>query len=290
MRKLAFVTDTAVTLTQEYIHHPDIYQIPLNVVVNGETFEDKTQFKDNMWITHLQNDDDLSTSLPSLDRAISILESVKEKGYETVYVCPISSNISGTYNLFRLALEAVNMDNVILLDTQNVMGAVGYVAEIVFQGAQLDFSDTKIVEWIERANKRTILYALPRTLYNVAKSGRISKSVAKVASLLKINAILEWEAGYKSLELSGVTRSIKKGLEKILKNIQESDLDKEKSRVYICTIDDLNIGDLFEAMIRPLFPRLKIIRDQIPGIIAVHGGLGCLVVQMLETVELEVSV
>ncbi len=286
MRKLAFVTDTAVTLTKEYMDHPDIYQIPLNVVVNGETFEDKTQFKDNMWITHLQNDDDLSTSLPSLERAVAILEEVKAEGYETVFLCTISSNISGTFNLFRLAIDTVGMENAYLLDTQNVMGAIGYLSEIIFEGARLDYSDEKIIKAIEAFNKRTILYALPRTLYNLTKSGRISKAVAKVATLLKINPILEWEAGHKSLELSGVTRSLKKALDKILKDLENTDLDKEKSRVYICTIDDLEIGNRFETMISKVFPKLKIIRDQIPGIIAVHGGLGCLVVQMIEPIEL----
>ncbi len=285
MRKLAFVTDTSVILTEEYKHHPDIYQIPLNVVVNGQTFEDKREFKDDMWVTALKNDDDITTSLPSVDRAVSIFETVKAQGYETVFVSCISSNLSGTFNLLRLAISTVEMDNVVLLDTKNALGAVGYLAEIIFEGAKRDLSDEQIEKQIDLANRKSILYALPKTLYNIAKSGRISPAIAKIASLIRVNAILEWEAGYKSLELATVSRSVKKALEKIIQKLQESSLNKERSRVYVCTIEDKTIGDTMEAMIRNLWPNIKIIRDQIPGIISVHGGLGCLVVQMQEIME-----
>ncbi len=162
MRKLAFVTDTSVILTEEYKHHPDIYQIPLNVVVNGQTFEDKREFKDDMWVTALKNDD-ITTSLPSVDRAVSIFETVKAQGYETVFVSCISSNLSGTFNLLRLAISTAEMDNVVLLDTKNALGAVGYLAEIIFEGAKRDLSDEQIEKQIDLANRKSILYALPKT-------------------------------------------------------------------------------------------------------------------------------
>lgn len=285
MRKLAFVTDSSVVLTQELKSHPDIYQIPLNVVVNGKTYEDQLEFKDEMWIKALQNDDDISTSLPSVDRAVSIFEAVKAQGYETVFVAVISSTLSGTYNLLRLAVSTAEMDNVVMLDTKNALGAVGYLAEIIFKGASLNWSDDEIKDQIERLNLKSVLYALPRTLYNIAKSGRISHAIAKIASLIRVNAILEWKAGYMSLELATVSRSVKKAMSKIVQKLQESDLIKEQSRIYVFTIDDHSIGDAMEAMIKNLWPQIKVIRDQIPGIIAVHGGLGCLVVQMQELME-----
>ncbi|MBN2299622.1 MAG: DegV family protein [Acholeplasmataceae bacterium] len=189
--KTAIITDSAANLSKETLKkYPDLYVIPLMIVIDGKSFRDGIEITSDD-IYHKLDHHDVSTSLPSMDDLNQLLEDLKKKGYTDALVINLSSGLSGTYNAFRLALEHVEGLNITHYDSKTLGGGLSLLVE---QACDMVKAEVTIPQIIKTLNKLRFedsiaLYTI-NTLKYLRKGGRIGKVEGTIGNILRIKPVI----------------------------------------------------------------------------------------------------
>ncbi len=81
--KIAFVTDSGTGHTVEYWKEKGIYSLPLQLEVDGKSYEEGEEITYKDVIKDLHENKPIKTSLPKLGQIEDLFETLKEEGYDT---------------------------------------------------------------------------------------------------------------------------------------------------------------------------------------------------------------
>lgn len=189
--KIAFLVDSTADLKPEHIEQMPIYLLPLRIAcADGDYNDGEDIFNEDIY--RRQEAGELpKTSLPDMSRCMALLEEIKADGYEKVIAIPLSSGLSGTYNMVRLHCEEEKELECVAVDTK--MGAMGN-GMVILQlwediRAGMDW-ETIIHQRIPFLVESTHPYFSVDTLEYLQKGGRIGKITAMAGTLLSIKPIL----------------------------------------------------------------------------------------------------
>ena len=132
------------------------------------------------------------TSTPTGEDIESLLNELKEKGYEKAIAIIISSGLSGTVNHVRLGVEDAGLE-VCVIDS--LSASIGNGA-IVIQAAMWRDAGVPYDELCSRVKKlckTTKVFFSIDTLEYLQKGGRIGKATAMVGTALSIKPILSFD-------------------------------------------------------------------------------------------------
>ena len=184
-QKIALLTDSCADLSPQLTAENHIYVLPLRILCEDGEYLDGVNIcgKDIYQRLH-------RGALPSTESLAEILKKIREDGYDGVIAVMLSSGLSGTYNLVRLAEEYADMP---LCAFDSKSGSLGQGLTLL-QLAQ-DIRDG--MGWTELTEKRVpqlIAGSYPffsvDTLEYLRKGGRIGKVTATAGMLLQIKPIL----------------------------------------------------------------------------------------------------
>ena len=191
MEKIAFLVDSTADLKPEHLHDLPAYLLPLRISCDdGEYNDGEDIFNDDIY--RRQEAGELpKTSLPDMTRCQTLLEQIKADGFEKVIAIPLSSGLSGTYNMVRLYCEEWKGLECVAVDTK--LGAMGN-GMIVLQlwediKAGMDW-DTIVHSRIPILVANTHPYFSVDTLEYLQKGGRIGRITAMAGTLLSIKPLL----------------------------------------------------------------------------------------------------
>ncbi len=174
----ACVTDSIADLPREYVQAHNIYQIPINIMIDGHSFEDKITVDGPFLYEHL---DSASSAQLNVRQASAFLAPIL-KHHGKVLILTVSSKMSGTFDRFKEALKELDPEGekALLMDTRTNSGAQGLLvrraAELLEAGTPLEEAASQLCNLRERAH---ILVSLP-DIRPMVRSGRISERVGKV--------------------------------------------------------------------------------------------------------------
>jgi DegV family protein with EDD domain len=271
--KLAVITDSAANLSQETLKkYPDLYVIPLMIVIDGKNHRDQIdvtaqQIYDDIDIK------DISTSLPSMDDLLSLLEDLKKKGYTDCLVINLSSGLSGTFNAFRLAFEDVKGINITHYDSKTLGGGLGYIVEYAMELITLGTPLKDIVPKLEklRFEDSLAIYTI-NTLKYLKKGGRIGKVAGTIGDLLHLKPVI-------TVNDEGVYITLSKavGLQRSLLSMKSIMVDKFGQDLVDLTIhygDDLEKAEMLgERLVKELNVR-KLTLSPLTPVLGIHTGPG----------------
>ncbi|MFW6319121.1 MAG: DegV family protein [Bacillota bacterium] len=127
--KTAIITDSGANLTESFLEkHDNVFMIPLMITIDGETYRDQVDISSEDVYAKLDNHK-VTTSLPSLDDLTDVLETIKKAGYTDVLALNLSSNLSGTFNAFRLVFEDEKDLNITHYDSKTLGGGLSILVE-----------------------------------------------------------------------------------------------------------------------------------------------------------------
>lgn len=279
MKKIAVVIDSTTLDSPKLLNHPDVYIAPLEVIVNGQTFEDRIELQEQDWINYLKEDATMTTSQPSLKNTIDILKEVKEKNYDHVFVLPLTSHLSGTYNGFILANNELQLENIDIIDTLSIAGQITIMAEKVLEYAQEGRSIEEIKDMIYTLRDNNVTYIYPATLKRLMFSGRMNKAVGSFASLLKLKLLLVLENKGEQIEKHDIYRTEKKLLTNLIDQFKNMNVNEKDWVFFILEIENKEGASQIEEILKQEFGNVEIRKEMLPGVIATHVGLGVLGVQ-----------
>lgn len=285
MKNIGIIVDSTALLTDKVKNHPDVYSVSLAVVVNQEHYLDGKDIDQKGWTDFLAQDADMTTSQPSLADTINVLELVKSKNYDHVFVLPITKHLSGTHDGFLMANQEIKLKNTTFYDTLSIAGPIGYMAEVLLELAQKDATYEEMIDALDtiRDHNQTLIY--PATLNRLIKSGRMNKTVGNLASVLKLKPVLIFENKGKKIEKLDVVRTEKKVLSLFIDNMRQLGANEEWI-FYLLEVNHTPVYDKMKVQLKEAFGQQIEIRDCfLPGVIATHVGLDVLGIQCVKKVK-----
>jgi DegV family protein with EDD domain len=193
----------------------------------------------------------------------------------------ISSKISGTYNSASLAKKMMrsNCPIEVIDSTFNSAGAMLVAMEAARQvkaGVSFETAVLKTRQVIGQIHMLGIF----STMKYLARSGRVSKTLARAASILNVMPLLTFHDG--EIVRAGLVRSFNKGMDRLV------DFVKDKGKIEELVIVHSAIPDRAEQLEQRLstfVPRRKIFITQLGAALGVHGGPGVLLVAVHSSIK-----
>lgn len=194
---IKIMADSTCDLSQEIIEKYNVGVAPLNIEIGDKTYKDKVDITPDRFYELLPTLEKLpSTSMPSPEEYIDIINDSIEKGYDQFLVICMSSGTSGSYQSAEIAKEYFYERNpgsevrIHVVDSLSMSHGSGW---LVMKSAQLleeGYDFDQLVEFNESNKKRVKHFLCVDDLNNLIKSGRLTNSSAFIGKMLRVKPIM----------------------------------------------------------------------------------------------------
>lgn len=275
MNPIAIVTDSGTDVPEALCHRWDIQVLPLLVQYEAMTCRDRVDITVQQVLDRL----DLEipkTSIPTLGDAVALLESLRDQGYKQALAVTISSGLSGTCQMLRLAAEDIEGMDVRVVDSRSIgIGAGALViraAELAAQGMGLD----ALEQSVEAMTRNIHVFFTMETLQYLQKGGRIGKMSAAVGNLLSVRPVI-------TCNKEGVLQTVQKvrgnsaALEAAVSQTVKAVGNQKRFRLFVAHADAAKRARTAAEILKTRLPNAEeILLAEIGPALAVHSGPGLL--------------
>lgn len=275
MEKYLIVTDTTSAMNKEIAAAHGIELISLSVIVDGQEYKDQVDISTEQLYDYLKDGKTPSTSQPNTGYLIEKMEAWQKENYEAIIVVTCSADLSGTNNGFHLAKDTVGLDNVYIYDSRQVGAPVMDMAirakQLADEGKDVD----EIFKVLEEKTKHSFSFLYPDNFDQLSRSGRLSPMAARMASMLKIKALLCLDEQGKSVDKYSMSRTEVKVLKAITDKFHELGVNAEKYKIYISHADNIVFAKKAKILLQTTFHGIEVEINNLPAVLTCHGGLAC---------------
>lgn len=275
MEKYLIVTDTTSAMNKEIAAAHGIELISLSVIVDGQEYKDQVDISTEQLYDYLKDGKTPSTSQPNTGYLIEKMEAWQKENYEAIIVVTCSADLSGTNNGFHLAKDTVGLDNVYIYDSRQVGAPVMDMAirakQLADEGKDVD----EIFKVLEEKTKHSFSFLYPDNFDQLSRSGRLSPMAARMASMLKIKALLCLDEQGKSVDKYSMSRTEVKVLKAIADKFHELGVNAEKYKIYISHADNIVFAKKAKLLLQTTFHGIEVEINNLPAVLTCHGGLAC---------------
>lgn len=285
---IKLIADSTCDLTKEVIEKYNIGIAPLNIFIDGTSYKDKIDLSADEFFKLLPNLKELpTTSMPSPEEFLQIINKAIEDGYTEILSICMSSGTSGSYQSAELAKSLFyenNPDSTIkihVIDSLSMSHGSGW---LILKSAMLieeGYSFEQLIDFNEKYCIRVKHFLCVDDLNNLIKSGRLTNASAFIGKLLKVKPIMTMRKG------KGAIVAKERGWNKVLKFYVEEfsrRIDKEMTNfIIIGYTSDRIIAESLERKIRNETDFTKDIYIMQMGVsVGTHVGLGGLSMFFIE--------
>lgn len=276
MSKTKIIIDTSSCFDPQLAKKYDLALFPYKILRDEKVY---TEFKDidTEEIYDFLEEEFLHTTMPSTGEFQEFVKSYLDEGYEKFLVIPVSKNISGLMQMTRLAFESMDdarLKEYKVLDTKSGGPVTAVCALLLNEEIKKGNDDLDYLS--KKANyilaEKSEVYLLLRSLQNLAKGGRIPKSLSNIGDMVKLNTILTVEDGALKpcKKVFGDKKSLKQFIELSKKRVK-------KSKKYIALIAHARDFKDYEIMKDGLKEELEnaelVIEMKLSSVLTTHLGL-----------------
>ena len=184
--KTAVVTDSTAYIPKEIREHLHIHMIPLQVIFEGEVYEEEVDLTAEEFYEKVKQVEKLpTTSQPPIGKFVELFQRLAEE-YDAVVSIHLSSGISGTYQGALAAAEMVDGIEVYAFDSEISCRVQGFYVLEAAQMALEGKSPQDILARLEEIKKSAIAYFMADDLAHLQRGGRLSSAQALIGSLLQV--------------------------------------------------------------------------------------------------------
>lgn len=187
MSEFAFVVDSTADFPEGWTPPIDMYKLPLRVRINGVDYKDGVDIDTDKLCSFMNEGHDVSTSLPSFEDIVGLLRGIQNK-YRKIFVLTLSQKLSGTYNAVRMAIENLELKNIVLMDSRGVSGKIFYILSRLINDVLKGRNISQ--QSIDTYGKDCEMFFLLGTLNHLKKGGRVGKLALLLGKLLHLKPVL----------------------------------------------------------------------------------------------------
>ena len=269
MVKTAWVTDSTAFLDEELKNHPDLYTIPLTILLDGEEFADGIDLTAAQLFARLK---ELKSPPKTSQPAVGVFQELYEKlskDYDQVVAVVLSGKLSGTVSSSEQAANLVDIP-VTTFDSQILTAPMTALLKKGMELVEAGNSIESVIEQLDSLKATNETYVLIGSLEQLHRSGRMSGLQFFLGSMLNVKPIISIENG--ALNTKEKVRSDKKAKEKILDYFKSSYEQHKFKEVYILYGLHLEHANEWKVELEQLYPDLKVICCPLGAVIGVHAG------------------
>lgn len=279
MKKIAWITDSTCGLSPEFARENDIFIVPLNVLVNGQSFkEDIDITKEEFYKLLKEHGDDAKTSQPAFGDFIELYEKLK-KEYDYGIAIHASSQLTGTYQSSISASEMTGFKTDVI-DSKIGDYALGRMIQKGIQYVNSGDSIEKVVSKLRDLPNRAQMYLMPQNTEQLRKSGRVSTAQSLFASLLNIHLILGFDNG--KVIVKDKVRIKKRAKKKMFQLLSEAMEQYDLKEICIQHAGVKDQAEKWKSEIQERYNELIVHIQTLVPVAGVHTGYGTLCISWLK--------
>ena len=217
---IRIVTDSTSDLPKEYIHQYQINVIPNIIILDGKSYLDGLDISRERFYESLPGlKQNPTTATASVGTYFEIYNTLFKQGADQILSIHPPMNLSGIVNAASTAAQHFD-GKVKVIDSQQLTLGLGFQVITAAKAAQQGKSIHEILDQLADLRSRLSVVAMLETLNYVQRSGRVSWTKSRLASLLNLHAFLELKDG--EIRSLGETRTRRKGIERLVALLRES--------------------------------------------------------------------
>ena len=280
MSKIAIVSDSNSGITQAQARELGITVLPMPFFINDETLYEDIDLTQEQFYQMLQNDVNISTSMPLVGNLTDAWEELLKEYDEIVHI-PMSSGLSGSCQTAMMMAEeydgkvqVVDNQRISVTQRQSVLDAMAL--------AEKGYSAKEIKEILEREKLEASIYIMVDTLDYLKKGGRITPAVAAIGTLLKLKPVLQIQG--EKLDSFAKARTVKQAksmmIEAMKKDMEErfGGVAGENVHLEMAYTLDVEAAEAFKIEVEEAFPGMEIVMNPLSLSVSCHIGPGALAI------------
>lgn len=267
---IRIVTDSTCDLPPALAEQYGIVVLPCYINIGERSYLDGVNLSREEFYTNLPTYSPLpTTAAPGIEMFREAYVRLAQEGATHVLSIHLASSLSALLNVALIAARETTEVPVTVFDSRQLSLGLGFQALTAARAAAQGRSVAEIVALLNDQVMRTHIFAVLDTLENLRRSGRVSRLVAELGTLLQVKPLLHVYDGQVSAER---IRTRKAAMEKMLEQIQQLGRLEEMAIVHARTPER---AQELKAQMQQLYPDLNIsICAEITPIIGTHVGIG----------------
>ena len=281
-KKVAIVSDSSASLTEEMLKEYNIYTSYLLIIFGNDSYEEFKEITPAKFVELSSAQAELpTTSQPILGSTVELYENLLKDGYDEIIHITISSGLSGSYQSAVNAAEMVDANKIHVFDSKTVAFPQGALAIKAAKLAKEEKDVTEIISELEKMQENNFVNATVKTLENLKKGGRLSNASAVIGSMLQVKPIIAMSPEGK-LEAISKVRTFKKAIQALIDTAKDADLD-ESYEIGIIHVLNLEDAATLKDVIAELYPNITIHTLPLSLVVSAHVGEGTIAMTWAKT-------
>lgn len=285
MKNYLIVTDTTSAMSGAQAKEYGIELVSLSVLIDREEYKDQVDISTEELYQKLREDVVPTTSQPNTGYLHELMEKWKSENYEAIIIITCSSDLSGTWSGFNLVKNQLEMNNMYIYDSRQVGAPIMDMAIAAKKMADEDHDVNEIFEMLEMKTKASFSFLVPFNFKQLARSGRLSPVAAKMASVLKIKALLCLSEDGKCVDKYAMSRTETKVIKMVIDKFKEDGVNGQDYTIYILHADNEEGANKVEKIFADTFAGIDIVINKLPAVLTCHGGIGCIAMQYVHKMK-----
>ena len=266
---IKIVTDSTCDLPENVICDLGITVVPLYINIFDKGFLDGVEISRQDFYTNLPDYKvHPTTGIPGLNAFTKAYNELSSKGATKILSIHISESLSGTVDVARAAASELEQIPVTVRDSGQLSLGTGFqvetAARMANEGKKLD----EILIALDDIMSRTFVTAGLKTLDYLRRSGRMSRFMTGLGSLLQLKPILTMKNGKPGSER---VRTTKKSETRLIKMLEEHLPVERFALLHTNAPEEANA---FYSRIADLIPDGEVYSMDITPVIGAHIGPG----------------
>lgn len=271
--KIRIVADSSANIKTDLSRN--LHSVPLKITAGEKTFVDDENLVVKEMADYLASYNGKSgTACPGTGEWIEAFGDA-----DWVFVITITSNLSGSYNAARVAMEQHLEDHpdckIHIFDSLSAGAELKLIVEKIEELLAKNMEFDAVCEEVHAYMQTTFLEFNLKSLRNLANNGRVSPAVAKLAGMIGLHLVGKAsEVG--TLEPTDKVRGEKKAIATVAKNMKEMGYQGGKVRIDHCLNEDaaVKLAELLYAD----YPDADIVVDEVRGLCCFYAEVGGLMI------------
>lgn len=278
---IKIIADSGSDVPKEVIEKYSVAIVPLRVFVDDKEYRDAVDIGEDELLDYMNQGGIPKTSQPTYDDVKSAFEQAIKDGYDEIIAINISSGLSGTYNVFKLAESRFKEEypnlKVKVVDSLSISVSTGLLAykaaKMIESGEDFDSIVSKLDDIVK--TKLSVYYTIP-TLKYLRAGGRIGLVAASFGEMMSLKPLISCNG--KGIYYT-ITKAfgMRKAVDKMIAKMEEFSKDHDIEAVSVARTGDaiqtLNFVDKIKKEAERLGAE-KIFDSKINASMLVHTGAG----------------
>ena len=257
--------DSASSIKQDEKEEYNVNIIPLKIMLGEKEYFDGIDLSNELFYNFLANSKVFpKTSLPQLDVLEDEINEITSAG-DDVIIVTISSEISGTYNAFRMLFS--DNPKVHLIDSRCAVGGIRLIVDEINNNINLPIEE--ILEKVNDLIPRIRIAAIPETLEYLHKGGRLSTKEYVLGTAIHLKPLIGFENG--KVKMVGKAIGLKRAMKALNDLVLKDGVDTHYQFIAAMTNGRENLDNLLKGLNSEYKALIKTY-DDLDHAIAAHWG------------------